>query len=83
VNPEHLFLGTQRENMQDCKAKRRISHGEHRPGAKLTPDDVREIRRIYVKQSRVYGMRALAKKYGVNDGTIKLIFTGRNWSHVD
>jgi hypothetical protein len=26
VNPEHLFAGTRRENMQDCKAKGRLNH---------------------------------------------------------
>ncbi len=52
VNPDHLFLGTRLENMQDCKRKGRTARGaklgDRRgasgPAAKLSWDDVRKIR---------------------------------------
>lgn len=40
VNPGHLYLGTQLENMRDRADRRRCS------GQKLSPEDVREIRRL-------------------------------------
>lgn len=46
VNPEHLFLGTQSENLQDMVAKGRDNplRGEEHPKTSLTEADVRSIR---------------------------------------
>lgn len=48
VNPDHLFLGTQQDNVDDMKAKGRERHrclsGEQHAMSKLTEDDVRAIR---------------------------------------
>ena len=41
VNPKHLFLATQKENMQDASKKGRLGHNYYR---KLSDDDVRLIR---------------------------------------
>ena len=63
VNPRHLFDGTQADNIQDCSTKARISHAEQHGNAKLTDDQVREIRRL-----RKAGVRAvdIASKYGID-----------------
>jgi hypothetical protein len=34
-----MFIGTQKQNMEDSAAKARISRGEHRPMAKLTEQE--------------------------------------------
>lgn len=55
VNPDHLWIGTQKENMDDARAKGRMNYtgprnpcrGEDSPRAVLTEWDVREIRRLY------------------------------------
>jgi hypothetical protein len=44
INSEHLFLGSNRDNMHDAKTKNRIRNGEKHPGAKLTDAQVRHIR---------------------------------------
>lgn len=51
VNPNHLKLGTQDDNMKDCKNKGRItkSTGENHGRSKLTETDVLEIRRLIAK----------------------------------
>lgn len=78
VNPAHLFLGTNMENMRDKMAKGRhvSSVGERNGNAKLTNEQVLAIR----SDSR--SLREIAADYGVVDTTISHIKTGRNWSKV-
>ena len=81
VNPEHLFLGTQKDNIQDCikKGRHRPTRGVDRPAAKLTEDDVRKIRAIYRKGEGPY----LAWQFGVSRGVITNIVARKAWRHVD
>jgi hypothetical protein len=69
VNPEHLFLGTQQDNMDDMHAKKRERHpvGIEHGRTKLTEADVRAIR----ADSR--SSRQLAKLYGVDKTNILAI----------
>jgi hypothetical protein len=79
VNPDHLFLGTCKENMEDCKAKGRMNKGEDRPQAKLTEEGVRQIRRL---RQKGMGWRCLASRFGVGQNTIIRACTGETWAHV-
>lgn len=87
VNPDHLFIGTQRDNLQDMdsKGRRGIHHpaGEKNPKAKLTSQDVQEIRQTYRRYSREFGSTALARKYGVAHSTIWLVLNGRTWNETE
>lgn len=81
VNPEHLFLGTRKENMEDCASKGRIKlpglRGEDIACAVLSEGDVRAIRAATGKSQR-----ALAKQYGVDKGTIAGILHRKTWRHL-
>mgnify|MGYP001231011239 CR=1 FL=1 len=84
VNHRHLTIGTPRQNIHDCIKKNRARRGrfpgEMNPSAKLTSDQVREIR----AEPRPYGYRIqLAKKYGVSPGTISKIVSGETWGCVE
>ena len=81
-NPKHLFLGTHADNNRDRDRKGRTvyspARGEDAGGAKLTEDDVREIRSIVgVKQ------RDIAKMYSVSQSVISGIITRQRWAHVE
>lgn len=78
VNPDHLFLGTQKQNMHDMIAKGRkvVVRGENSKHAKLNEERVREIR-----NSRL-SWRAFEAKYGVSQGTVSDVRCGRTWKHV-
>jgi len=54
--------------------------GSQNPAAKLTEDDVRQIKRRYVKGQ--YGYKRLAKEYGVCWEAIRNIIKGYVWQHV-
>jgi len=76
INPRHLFLGTNIDNMQDAKEKDRLARGEDHGLAKLTEDAVREIRQSFTSQ------RKLAAKFGVATQTIYCVRIGKTWTHV-
>ena len=86
VNPDHLFLGTQADNMRDCKEKGRGKQylpGDHwirgadHPFARLTQTQVDEIRAAY-KQGGVT-QSGLADIYGVSQTTISRIILQRRY----
>lgn len=79
VNPEHLFLGTQRDNMQDMAQKGRSCKFENNHSAKLNKKLVTEIRKKYKRQSRIINQRTLAVEYGVSKGTVQKILTHKIW----
>lgn len=79
VNPAHLFLGTDADNIADKVSKRRHIHGDTHPGAKLCSDDVREIRRLLASG---LGQGEIAAQYGVDPSLISNIKTGRLWKSV-
>ena len=80
VNPDHLFLGTQADNMRDRLEKGRWKGGgppgEAAPLAKLTSDAVTAIR------SSSEGGGVLARRYGVTRWTIMDIRHRRTWHHL-
>lgn len=82
VRPDHLFLGTQKDNVIDCSNKGRISRGEDRPQSKLTEQQVQSIRALYVKGKRGFGLRKLAERFGVEPCYIAKIVNRTAWRHV-
>ena len=82
VNPDHLFLGTQAENLRDMYAKGRGSKqcGEEASAAKLTEDDVREIRRAHAAKEDT--MVAIGARFGVTGMAVSGIVRRKNWRHV-
>lgn len=78
-NPNHLFLGTQKDNMRDAKRKGRNARGERHSKAKLTQKEVDLIRAIYKKGARGYGTPNLAKRFGVSTHSIYAIVNNWHW----
>jgi hypothetical protein len=87
VRPDHLFLGTNAENMHDRNAKGRQSKGRKASlahqgkSARLTVAQVREIRRRYVPGQLL--QRELAQEYGVSKSLIRDICSRRAWAWLD
>jgi hypothetical protein len=79
VNPNHLFLGTQRENIHDMINKKRDAlFGDRNPSAKLTKKAVLEIRKI--RKTQKITIRRIAELYGVSYTTIWQILHKERWS---
>lgn len=58
------------------------ARGENASRAKLTNEQVEEIRRVYVPHSRTFGARALGRKYGVHHTTIVAAASGEHYADV-
>lgn len=84
VNPDHLFLGTNADNMADCKAKGRARgpchRGEKHGMSRLTEDDVRELRDLHATGQ--FFLRNLADRYGITIAQAHRIVHRRAWRHV-
>ena len=86
-NPDHLFLGTNKDNVNDMRRKGRGSTpprnphvvGSVHPGAKLSEDQVSEVRSLY---SKGYTQQSLAEMYGVARQTISKYINYKRYKHV-
>lgn len=81
MNPEHLFLGTQAENMADMARKKRAHkgpsvHSEDHPRSKLTKDIARAIR------TDPRPAWAIAAEHGVSKSLIHGIKSGTHWKYA-
>lgn len=78
VNPDHLWVGTHKDNMKDMKDKGRrwVTYGERNKMAKLTDHDVFAI----IKDNRTG--RDIAHSHQVSETTISRIINGGTWSHI-
>ncbi len=83
VNPEHLFVGTQKDNMQDCSRKGRAPCGIKHPKSKLTDDAIKTIRSEYVPFSREHGGAALARRFNVDESLVSEIINRKRWRNVE
>ena len=84
INPDHLFLGTPNDNVQDMvrKGRGRIG-GKPHPGqkngmSKLTNEDVLFIRKNY----KTIKYKEIAKMFGVSISCIQRICLNKSWTHL-
>lgn len=79
-NPNHLFLGTQRDNMADMYKKNRHAYGERNGISKLNPVSVREIRNLHSTGKPVSD---IARKFDVSARNIRNIINRDTWRFID
>lgn len=82
VNPEHLYLGTAQDNIDDMhrRGRARKALGEEASGAKLTKADVIEMRRLYREDGLNHA--ELGRRFNVTTPAARDAIRGRNWAHV-
>lgn len=77
VNPDHLFLGSNLENIIDMRQKDRDSKGESRYNAKLTERDI-----VAIKNDTRYQWQ-IAADYGINQSQVSRIKGAKRWAHTE
>lgn len=82
VNPEHLYLGTYKQNAVDRESRQRGNHafGERHGRSKLSVDSVRKIREEF--QTGKFSFRQLGKIYGVDGKTVADIVHNKLWQSL-
>lgn len=84
VNPSHLKLGTVQDNMQDKMLKGRHVQvrGEDQGSSKLTVENIKYIKSVFIKSHRKFGASALAREFRVHSSTINRIVNNKSWAHI-
>lgn len=79
VRMDHLELGTRQDNMSDMvqRGRRASTKGSKNGRAKLTGDQVREIRQHLAEGG--LSQREIAQAYGISQGVVNSIKKGRSW----
>jgi hypothetical protein len=82
VNPHHLFLGTQYENMQDMvrKGRNAPTDGENNARHKLSKNDVIEIRRL---KSVGVKRRNILKEFPIGTAQYSRIILNKSWKGIN
>lgn len=76
VNPSHLFLGSQADNIRDKTLKDRQVKGENHPHAKLRVLEVEQIRQLYRQGEH---QLELARQFQISQASVSDIIRGRTW----
>lgn len=76
VRPDHLYFGTARDNVHDAMNRGRLPKGERHGQAKLTEDQVYQIRQASGSYT------AIANQFGLSRASVTRIIKGKNWRHL-
>lgn len=79
VNPDHLWLGTDADNVRDKVKKKRHCYGSHHGGSKVDESDVLIIREL---RSIGTSVKALSWLFDIAEVTIYQISQGISWRHI-
>lgn len=79
VNPNHLFLGTKRENNDDRDLKRRQAMGIVNGNSKLNEDQVKEI---WSLSKRGFSNPEIARMFNISRITVWEIMIKKRWKHI-
>lgn len=79
INPEHLFLGTSEQNLQDMKSKDRHLCGARNTESKLSEE---QVQLIYELKDRGVSSHLVGKIFKIGQMTAWRIMHGVRWEHL-
>ena len=82
INPNHLEIGTQAQNVADAVDRNRHAKGDRHPNAKISWLIAARIRNEYAPRTRDRSMAALATRYGLSKTQIYRILHNEKWKNA-
>lgn len=82
VNPDHLFLGTDKTNAEDRISKNRSYRGGNRLPTKLNNDSASYILKYCKPRDKENSQSELARRFGVSRRAVQQVLCGRTWNHL-
>lgn len=89
INPDHLFIGNNSDNMMDAYRKgrwkgvlgyrKKTCKGENHWYSKFKPEIILEIRKLFKSGLRIID---ICNKYNMNHATVSDICKRRSWKHL-
>ena len=80
INPSHLYLTTPVENSTQAKLDGLYKSGIESGRAKLSEEDVKELRRLYYEEA--VSQDKLAEKYKLSQSTVSAIVRNKTYKHI-
>lgn len=80
VNPDHLILGSQKQNIHDCMKKKRFVRGTESHLAKLDVRSVVAIRKLW--ETKKLRQQDLANAFGMSQTAIYKIVNNLKWKEL-
>lgn len=79
VNPDHLSVGTHKQNMEDMANRNRSQHGMNMHSSKLT-----NIQVVVIHEARAAGFSgsSISRYFKISQGNINEIISGRKWRRI-
>lgn len=77
VNPEHLYIGNQRTNMDDMVRRGHSTRGDRNPNSRLNFEQAEEMRTLRASGEWTY--QKLSERFGVGKTQVARICTGKHW----
>jgi len=81
INPDHLFLGTDADNMADRDKKGRQARGSKNGRAKYTDEQVIEFKKAVANRG-TKTIKEVGEEFGIPDRTARNIASGHFWKHL-
>lgn len=81
VNPDHLYLGTSRNNVDDAIRDGLVAKGSDVATSKLTENQVNEMRRLW--RTGTVRQKNLAEIFKVDQTLVSLIIKNKIWKHCE
>lgn len=81
INPDHLDIGSQADNIADKVLRGRALRGEAVGNSKISDAQADEIRRLYQPRSKDFNQYQLAKKFGITQSQVSMILSGQRRGH--
>lgn len=80
-NVDHLIIGTQKQNMQDCSERGRVNKATKATGEAQGLSKLTEVSVKYIRESNLSGSK-LAKELGVSRSTVNRVRSGKTWRNI-